>query len=198
MTTTQKWAWGTIAIAVLVSAVIWFGFLTRASDGFNAALPASSAGTTLNSAKLAEQIVTTSSSTIFSITNNDASDRIISSADAFLSGGTSTSTSYVIACATSSNTGTAGANKILQLTIAPTDSLTFGTTTTGFYMASSSPGITSTSTPQGGTSPQARNPFARVWASGSTLVCNLTTTGGGGNLFDSGISGYVAFPYKGE
>lgn len=165
---------------------------------------ASPAGTTLSSAKIAEQVVSVTSSTTFSMLNSDATDRTITAADIFLTGGNSTSTIYTITCATSTSLvqGLGGnTNNVLAVTIpAITANSLYGTTTNpGAYLASSSPGILGTSTPMGGQLIQLQNTFARTWKTGSYLNCVVGTSVGAVNgLLDSAITGYISFPYRGQ
>lgn len=160
---------------------------------------ASPAATTLNSAKIAEQVVTVTSSSTFSMLNSDATDRTILSADVFLTGGNATNTTYAITCATSTDAAhglNANTNTILAATFSPTNGAIYGTTTGSgsAYIASTSPGITGTTTVA--TLPLILNNFARVWKTGSYLNCIVNTTGNVQNTFDSLVTGYISFPYR--
>lgn len=160
-------------------------------------------GSTYNSAKVAEQVVITTSSTTLSIYNSDTSDRIITGSEIALRGAESTTTTTVIGCATSSSAtnGLGGnTNYILEFILAASTANQFGTTTgAGMYIASSSPGITGTSTVAANPTQNLVNPFARRWASGSYLNCVVTTTTGSNtNLLDTNMAGYIAFPYRSQ
>lgn len=208
MTTTQKVFWSGVVVLSILGGLAWFGwtpFLNQIinNNSTTEQVAGSPAGSSFNTAKAATQIVSVSSSTVFTLPNTDASDRTIEGAEIFLTAGNSTSTTYTVACATSSNTGTVGSNKILQVSIVGGAANTegYGTTTSGVYIATSSPGMTGTSSPatSGYLIRTGTNAFARQWTAGSNLVCGLTTTSGSAsNLFDSAITGFIKFPYQGN
>lgn len=185
--------------AVVIGLAIWGGY------NYPEAVPAqqaigSSAGTSFNSEKVAEQVVTTATTTAYSLTNTDAFVRTITRADMALANGVSTSTNYVIKCATSTSASAiapANTNWILNMVV-DSAGTNFGTTTgaSGLFMASSSPGITGTST--SGIVNTGINPKARVWNSGELVTCLVTTTVGNANGFDPNMTGFIAFPYRGN
>lgn len=179
---------------LLIVAIVGGYFFPKFSSQFTAG---SSAGSSFNTAKVAEQVVTTATTTAFSLSNGDSSDRTITGADIMLKGGTSTTTAYTIKCATSTSASSLNSNinYVLNMDLTASSSI-FGTTTAmGMYMASSSPGLTGTSTAS--TVSNATNAFVRNWATGTNLTC-LVTTGDGYNAFNSGITGFFAFPYRGQ
>lgn len=169
----------------------------------------SPAGTTFSNAKVAQQTVVVSTSTVFSILNSDASDRTISAIDMYLANGAATSSIPSLRCATSTvATGftPANTNWILNQSFSQTE---YGTSTgtKGFALASTSPGLTGTSTsPVSPTTgfypPQTASStiYVRNWASGSYLVCENTNSGSfnGANTLDAGTTGYIGFRYWGQ
>lgn len=158
----------------------------------------STAGTTLTTSKIAEQIISTATDTQMAITNTDTSDRTITSAELFLSGGAATTSLYTVNCATSTvATGLNGSTNYILSTALP---VTYGTTTNGsnFYFGTSSPGLVGTSTTSGFPANYVNN-YVRVWKAGSTLVCKLVNSGTGqNNLFDPSMVGFLSFSYKGN
>lgn len=166
-------------------------------------LAGSPAGSSFATSKAASQVVKVSTSTVYAQLNSDGSDRIINGADLALSGGTSTTSPYLIQCATSTvATGftPANTNYIYQNTIvAGATADPFGTTTTGYYLATTSPGITGTTTISNAPLGPYQNQFARRWKAGTYLVCELTTSvGSTANLLDANVTGTMSFPYRGQ
>lgn len=153
----------------------------------------SPAGTTFNTAKVAQEVINTSTTTQLSILNTDASSRIITSADIAIYGGAATGSVPTLTCATSSTAtlgGQPAANKILAANL-----FALGTTTSNnmIYVSSSSPGITGTTTASFLTT--GTNVWARTWNSGSYMTCSLTASDNSANLMDSGMVGTVGFKY---
>lgn len=152
----------------------------------------SPSGSTFQDAKMAQQVVTVGTTTAYAVLNTDSNDRLINSVRIRLSAATATSTTYNIACATSTSASSlqSNTNYILNTSLATT---TFGTIVGGgTLVSSSSPGITGTTTasvlvPQG-------NVFARVWAAGTYLVCQVTTADSF-NAFNATTQGFISFPY---
>lgn len=211
MTNTTKSLLAFAVIAGVFGAMAYFGvspFISQTStqtvdqsgNQSSNQLAGSTAGSTFGTRKVAQQIVSVTSSTTFSILNSDTSDRTIASADMFLTGGASTSTQYAITCATSTSATQgiqASTNPILAVTTtAPNGWNIFGTTTAAgaFYVSSSSPGITGFATTT--TTVIAQNNYARIWKAASYLNCVIATANGSvSNLFDSGMVGYIGFSY---
>lgn len=188
-----------IFVVIVLAAVALGGWFYPVQQIIQVA-SASPAGTTFASSKVAQESVTTATDTVFAMINSDSNDRTITSADVFLANGAATSSVYTIQCATSSvATGLNGNTNYIFNSSFP---VTYGTTTVGnnFYVATSSPGIIATTTSVTG-SPAANyiDNFARDWASGSYLVCKLATSQGSDlNTFDANMTGYIAFPYRGQ
>ncbi len=197
----------TKSILALIGAVIIAGAIYGAYQYPEATqqLAGSSAGSSFSTAKVASQVVTVSTSTVFSLLNTDASSRVILGTDIFLTGGAATTTAYAVTCATStaaSGPGNGTASNILALTLAFNGTY-YGTTTSpgAVYVASTSPGITGTTSTIAinAVLDQNYNQYARIWPSGSYLNCKLVTSGGSvSGLFDSGITGTISFPYRGQ
>ncbi len=149
---------------------------------------ASPAGTTLSTSKIAEQILTVSTTTVFSVLNSDANDRTIVSVDAFVTNGQSTTTSYSITCATSSAATGVGPTTSTAFSVTFANGGIFGTTTSsgGAFVSTTTPGVITTS-----------SNFARNWVAGSYLVCKSTASANN-NLFDQNVTGFVSFTYRGQ
>lgn len=189
---------------ILVLAVVGAYFYPRVGSQVAGA----PAGASFGDDKISSQVVQVSTTTIFSQYNYDSSSRIIRGADIFLTGASSaTSTVYAVTCATSttaSGPGASSASTILALTLSASNGAYYGTTTSpgAIYMASTSPGVTgttSTSVPQDSVLSQSYNQQIRIWPAGSYLNCKLVTSGGSvDGLFDSGITGTITFPYRGQ
>lgn len=186
-----------VTLAVVLVMVIAGGyFFPKANTAFGA----SPAGTTLSTAKIAEQVTNVATDTQFAILNTDANDRSITGVDIFLTAGAATSSLYTVQCATSSvATGLNGSTNYIFNSTFP---VTYGTTTanSNFYVSSSSPGIVSTTTSVTG-SPAANyvNNFVRNWKANSYLICKLVNSGTGqNNLFDPAMTGFISFSYKGQ
>lgn len=179
-----------ITIALVIVAILALGAYFFPQASYQSV--GSTAGATNTTAKIAQQIVTTSSSTIFAILNTDASDRTIASANIFLANSSATTTLNTITCATSTTPYDYGSNSNFILHY--DTSFNSGTTTgaTGLYVATSSPGMTGTTTAS--TLP-VKQSIGRVWKTGTYLVCVDVTSGGNSNLFSSGTTGYVGFSY---
>lgn len=190
--------------SVLIAAAIVGSYFYPASSTrvITNYLAGSAAGSTFSTRKVAEQVVTTSTSTVYSILNTDTATRTITSMNVFLTNGNSTTSNYLIQCATSTSASSivGNTNYIANFTISGSGpSSIYGTTTTAgeVYISSSSPGITGTSTqgtPTG--SFASTTQFARVWAPNTYLNCS--SLGSTGNLIDSNVQGYIAFPYDGN
>lgn len=165
---------------------------------------ASPVGANFLQAKVAAQAVVVSTSTSYSVLNTDASDRVIIGAEVMLTGETtSTSTQYTLKCATSTVASSllSNTNYILQQNVS-FNLWAYGSTTGGglLFMSSSSPGITGKATSTVlGTDTGSASQWARIWATGTYLNCVLSTSGGSAsNLFGSGMTGVIAFPYRAQ
>lgn len=184
-----------LGVLVLVAGVIGAYFYPKLVGP----LAGSPAGSNFADPKIAEQIVTTSTSTVFSQLNTDGSDRIIDSVSAFLQNGAATTSVYSVVCATSSSPSgfvPANVNYVLNQQL----NSGFGTSTGsgGLFLASSSPGITGTSTATIPANLPPLNPYARVWKAGSYLICSLTASGSNNaaNTLDAATTGFFGFPYR--
>lgn len=161
----------------------------------SAQLLGSTAGTTFSTSKIASQQVTLGTTTAFAIQNTDASDRIIQGVDIVLRAATATSTTYGIVCATSTTASSlqSNPNYVVNTSLATS---TFGSIIgAGTFVASSSPGIMGTSTAS--VLASLANPFGRVWATNTYLVCQVTTADGY-NAFNSTTNGTITFPYRAQ
>lgn len=155
----------------------------------------SPAGTSFNTAKVASQQVTVGTTTTFSQLNSDVSDRTILGVDIMLRGATATSTTYTVACATSTTASSlqSNPNSILNTTLATS---TFGSIIgVGTQVSSSSPGVTGTTTAS--VLASLANPTARNWAAGTYLNCQVTTVDNY-NAFNSTTNGTISFPYRAQ
>lgn len=196
-------------IIIALGAVVVLGGLALGAmnlfDSEEEILAGSSEGTTFSTARVASQVVSNSTSTLFAVLNTDASDRFILGADIFLTGGqTSTSSSFRIACATSSiATGFSSAtpNFIYNQIILADATEPFGTTTSAasYAISTSSPGITGTTTPLfAGGAGVFVNQFARVWKTNTYLVCQNDASGNATDLLPSLTTGTISFPYRAQ
>lgn len=195
-----------IVIAAILALTIYGAY--QSPQPQQQAATGSTAGATFGTYRVASQVVSVSTSTVFSMLNTDTSDRVVLGADMFLTGDTTaTSTQYAVTCATSTVAYGVGpsTSNILAMTVSPSANSPYGTTTApgSFYMSTTSPGVTGTTTasgPAGGAvSNFAFNNFARIWPANTYLVCTLVTTvGSNSNLFDSQITGTISFPYRSQ
>lgn len=200
----------TKAILALVAAVVIGGFIWGGYSyptAIQQTVVGSPAGSSFSTSKVAEVTVPVSTSTWYTSYNSDASDRTITGAELFLAGNgaAGTSTVFSITCGTSTNPYNVQGVNIFAISLpAANGASIFGTTTgSGYtYVATSSPGITGTSTDQipGPVQNQSYNQYARIWKAGTYLNCvNVSTVGGTDNdVLNSANTGYIAFPYRGQ
>lgn len=190
MTNTTKY------IAAFVVAVAIFGsYFFPKSQIVTQMLAGSPAGASFNTSKVAGQQIILGTTTAYSMLNTDTSDRTITGFDSMLRGATPTSTTYSLACATSTSASSLNGNTnyVYNSSFATT---TFGSIIgAGTYVATSSPGITGTTTASVLNS--LANPFVRNWASGTYLDC-LLTTADSYNAFNSTTNGTINFSYRGQ
>lgn len=195
----NKIAIGFASVLIAAAIVGSYFFPVNTSKVITEYLTGSTAGSTFNTRKIAEQIVNPSTTTLYSILNTDNATRTITSMNVFLTNGNSTTSNYLIQCATSTSASSivGNTNYIGNFTISGSGpSSIYGTTTNAgeVYISSSSPGITGTSTqgtPTGSMSSTTQ--YARVWAPNTYLNCS--SVGSTGNLLDSNVQGYIGFPY---
>jgi len=182
-----------IGLAVVVAGGLIAGAYYFPKTQFLAGSPA---GTSFNTAKVAGQAITTATTTTYAVLNSDASDREITGFDTNLANATATSTTYSLKCATSTSASSlqSNTNYILNTTLATS---TFGTIiNAGTFVASSSPGLTGTTTASTLVA-DLTNQYVRVWKTGSYLVCQVTT-GDNYNAFNTTTTGTINFPYRGQ
>jgi len=182
-----------VLLAVLLVLVVYVAFF-KAVPAFGASNPAA---TSYNSARIAEENVTTGTTTTFAILNTDATDRIITGTEVELANALSTTTSINVNCGTSTTASQIVAPATSYIFSAKLSAANiYGTTTAaGMYLATTSPGITGTSTAS--TLIDTTNAFARVWKTGTYLVCQVTT-GDSYNALTSGTTGFISFPYRAQ
>lgn len=199
MTTKQIAFWSAVVVLSVMGGLAWFG-LTPFGKVVVQEIQSigSPSGSTFGTGKIAEQIITTGTTTAYSILNSDSSDRTIIGSDVLLANAMSTSTTFTVSCATSTTNASLGGNTnyIYRTTLA---TAVYGTTSgqAGLFIASSSPGLTGTSSPSSAFSPGIINPGYRNWPSGSYLNC-LVTTSDTFSGFGSSTTGFIAFPYRGQ
>lgn len=204
MTKNQLGASVILGACAILGAVAFFGFSPFIKTVVQQFAAASPSGTTLNSSKIAEQILLNPSATntIYSVLNTDANQRLISEADVHLYGATGTTTQSTIQCSTSTtqyfNAG--NTNWILNWNATSTASSTFpgittvgiGTTTgDGIFMASTSPGQT-------GVLSSLSTTTNRIWPSNTYLVCQATNLDTNNKVFNPTTNGFIGFKYFGE
>lgn len=174
-----------LAIGVVVVLLVGL-FIHAWSSEKGQTAGAAPAGSSFSSAKAPGQQFTLSSSTIFAQQNTDGNGRAIKAVDFFLQTG-ATSTTYTIACATSSTQfwpTTANPNPVLQQSL---QTIGAGTTTgAGLYISSSSPGVM-------GQALGAASTTARIWANADWMVCKETSSPAN-DLLPSTADGVITFP----
>lgn len=183
----------TIAMGVIILLAIgmmWF-LISNPDKAFGA----SPAGSNYTTSKLLGQQVTTGTTTAIAALNTTTQSDIVKNAEVVLYNGISTTTSYTIACATSTSASSLNGNTnyVLDMTINAVNSQ-YGTTTgSGLFMSSSSPGITGI--PSFGTTigTTTLETATRVVPANTYLAC-LVTTADGANALNSGVQGTITFP----
>lgn len=161
-------------------------------------------GTTYGTSKNAGENLVTSTDTVFSILNTDASDRVITGFEIYGLSGAATSSQYNLTCGTSTvASGLPPASSYIVNQFL--SQLGFGTTTgatSPLYIASTSPGVTGTSTASVvATGFAGANAFARVWPTNTYLNCKVVDTVSGANALnrlDAATKGFIAFPYRAQ
>lgn len=205
MSNNTKYLLGFAVVAGIFGLLAFFGYTPFLNVISNTTqqiqqVAGSSAGSNFNTSKIAEQTLTVSTTTVYSVLNTDTSDRTITGADGFITNGNSTSTSYSVICATSTSATGQGTPSSAILAITFTNGGIYGTTTLngGAYFATTSPGVTGSTTPtQAVPSVTGLNNFARNWTTGTYLVCKSSASANNG-LFDPSVTGFLAFPYRGQ
>lgn len=187
---TLKYFAGTLGIVAILFAAGYVVHLLFPQPSFGAS---NAGGSSYGSAKIAEQDVVTGTTTTFSVLNTDSTDRIISSLDIQLANDLSTTTTITAKCATSTSASSLNGNTNYLLNTVLSTVGAYGTTTgAGMFIASSSPGITGTTTAPIISALQ--NPYARVWATNTYLDCQVST-GDTYNAFVPGTTGFFGFRY---
>lgn len=188
-------------IVIILVGVVAVGayFYPSSSTLLGASLPA---GTTNGDTKIAQESIVTATDTIFSMLNTDSTDRNIASFEMRAANGAATSSLYNINCGTSSTAGGVGptSSYVVGAVLSTSNTGTntqFGTTTgSGFYVATSGPGVmgTSSSLANGNV-----NPIDRVWPTNTYLTCKVADQVSGTNALntlDANTNGFTEFTYR--
>lgn len=172
------------------------GYFVFPSAQFAASLPA---GTNNSDAKFYTQNFSVASDTVYSVLNTDSTDRLITGFEFYGTGGTATTSQYSLNCGTSTvASGIAvSTSYIVNQNLSQTGFATTTGAATPLYIASSSPGLTGTSSITSlSTGLLGTSAIVRVWPTNTYLTCKLVDNTSGANAlntFDSLTKGYIGF-----
>lgn len=182
-------------LGVIAFVAILGGYIYPQNNVKLGAVVESAAGTSNSSLKQAQLNITLATTTTYAYLNSGSTDWEINEARIQIAGQTSTTTTFTVQCATSTSASSLSSNTNYILSTVLSNGV-YGTTTgSGLYIASSSPGLTGTTTAS--VLVDRSNAYVRNWTVGTYMVCQVTTADSY-NAFTTGATGFISFPYNVE